>query len=65
MTKIIEKYYCDICDKETSFKLVGSIDIENGASCENLRYVHHKEVCPECCNEVLKFINKMKKVVQE
>lgn len=62
MTKVIEKYYCDLCGKESSTKLKGNIHIENGRYFSAHRYIHHNEVCSECCEEIIKFIRKNKEV---
>lgn len=58
MTKVIEKYYCDLCGKESSTKLKGNIHIENGRCFSAHRYIYLDEVCSECCEEIIKFIRK-------
>ena len=62
MIKVIEKYYCDICGRESNFKLTGSIDVENGEDFPCNKYIHKKEVCVECCNKVIQTIHKLKEV---
>lgn len=64
MTKVTEKYYCDVCGKESPYKLNGVIDIVNGATFGN-KYVHYKEVCTDCCNKVLSTIIKIKEKEKE
>lgn len=65
MTKVTEKYYCDVCGKETCRKPAGYINIDNGSTFSSHKSIHHNEVCTECCNKIIIFMGKMKEEVKE
>jgi hypothetical protein len=54
MTKVVEKYHCDIGGKENSSKLKGTIHRENG--CLYINIYIHEEVCTECYEGIINLI---------
>lgn len=54
MTKTIEKYYCDVCGRETYHKCTGSFKIES----RNVS-IGRTEVCDDCCKRLFDIADKM------
>ena len=54
MTKTIEKYYCDICGKESYCRCTGNFKIESRDFT-----IARTEVCVDCCKRLYDIADKM------
>ena len=59
MPEMITKVFCDICEKEITSRHYENVKISNGESFPANRWRRHNEVCTECCNKIMDFIQKL------
>ncbi len=62
MTKTIEIHFCDICGKEITHFHNGGVHIDDGRCYPANRFIKYEEVCADCCDKILAFVDTIKVV---